>query len=155
MAERTNQVYKPLFDRLVDRMRFPRYDLTPVRTIDREGLKESVRRELEQLFNTRCPVPEHLLAGRLRTVIDYGIPDFSMVSARNFADRTRLAAIVRNAVEIYEPRLANVRVEIEAIAGNDFRLNGLIAGELVVDGVPTPVLFTTLFDLKERQAEVQ
>ena len=38
----------PLFDRLVDRDRFLRHELRSMRTLDRRGVKESVRRELEQ-----------------------------------------------------------------------------------------------------------
>jgi type VI secretion system lysozyme-like protein len=162
MTEPTNQVRMPLFDRLVDRDRFLRRDLVQVRTIDRRGVRESVRRELEQLFNTRCPIPAHLLPSRTRTVIDYGIPDFSTLSARNPSDRTRLAEILRLAIGVYEPRLANVRVEIDAPSGmgsqngsNDFELTGLIAADLVVDDVHEPVLFSTALQMKDGIVEVR
>lgn len=139
----------PLFDRLVDRDRFLERELVQTRTLDRRGVRESVRRELEQLFNTRCPIPAHRLGSRPRTVIDYGIPDFSTFSARDLNDRARLAIILRKAVEDYEPRLANVKVDIDAIVGDDFRLNGAIHADLVIDGVPEPVLFTTSLQIKE------
>ena len=126
-----------------------------MRTLDRRGLRESVRRELEQLFNTRCPVPAHSLAGRLRTVIDYGIPDFSTFSARNVNDRGRLAVILEQAIASYEPRLANVRVEITGVPGDDFSLAGAIHADLVVDGVPEPVLFSTVLQMKEGSVEVR
>ena len=154
MTDRPFAVRMPLFDRLVDRDRFLRRDLVQVRTIDRRGVRESVRRELEQLFNTRCPIPAHLLPSRTRTVIDYGIPDFSTFSARNPFDRTRLAEVLRQAIGVYEPRLANARVEIEA-AGNDFELTGIITADLVVDGVHEPVLFTTALQVKEGIVEVR
>ncbi|HYR29821.1 MAG TPA: type VI secretion system baseplate subunit TssE, partial [Thermoanaerobaculia bacterium] len=108
----------------------------------------------EQLFNTRCPIPAHRLASRPRTVIDYGIPDFSTFSAREHNDRARLAIILRKAIEVYEPRLSNVRVEIEPIVGNDFKLNGTIAADLVIDGVPEPVLFETALQIKEGTVQV-
>src|ERR1051325_5709685 len=98
MADRSPQVRMPLFDRLVDRDRFLSRELVQMRTLDRRGVRESVRRELEQLFNTRCPIPAHRLGSRPRTVIDYGIPDFSTFSARNFDDRKRIAEILRKAV---------------------------------------------------------
>lgn len=146
----------PLFDRLVDHDRFLRRELVQMRTIDRRGIRESVRRELEQLFNTRCPIPEHrLTSARPRTVIDYGIPDFSTFSARNPNDRDRLAVILRQAIEAYEPRLANVSVEIKPIPGDDFILGGSIAADLMVDGVPEAVLFTTALQMKEGSVEVR
>lgn len=144
----------PLFDRLVDRDRFLKRELVQTRTLDRRGVKESVRRELEQLFNTRCPIPVHRLALRQLTVIEYGIPDFSTFAARNPHDRTRLAAILRRAIEAYEPRLANVRVEIDSNVGSDFHLNGVIHADLLFDGVPEPVLFTTVLQMKEGNVEV-
>ena len=145
----------PLFDRLVDRDRFLRRELVQMRAIDRRGVRESVRRELEQLFNTRCPVPAHLLPARTRTVIDYGIPDFSMLTARNPEDRARLANILRRAIEIYEPRLANVRVEVSIEGGDDFHLTAVIAADLVFDGIPEPVLFTTALQMKEGSVDVR
>jgi len=154
MSERKVQVRMPLFDRLVDRDRFLRRELRPMRTLDRRGVKESVRRELEQLFNTRCPVPAHRLAGRLRSVIDYGIPDFSTFSARNFDDWQRLAGILREAIEVYEPRLAQVNVSVEPKAGDDFVLVAHIEAVLITENVPEPVSFTTTLQTKEGSAEV-
>ncbi len=144
----------PLFDRLVDRDRFLERELVQTRTLDRRGVRESVRREMEQLFNTRCPIPAHRLGSRPRTVIDYGIPDFSTFSARDPNDRARLAVILRKALESYEPRLANVKVDIEALVGNDFSLNGTIQADLLIDGVPEPVLFTTALQIREGTVDV-
>jgi type VI secretion system protein ImpF len=154
MADRSPQVRMPLFDRLVDRDRFLERELVQTRTLDRRGVRESVRREMEQLFNTRCPIPAHRLGSRPRTVIDYGIPDFSTFSARDPNDRARLAVILRKALEAYEPRLANVKVEIDALVGNDFSLDGTIQADLLIDGVPEPVLFTTALQIREGTVEV-
>lgn len=147
-------VRTPLFDRLVDRDPGLRRELRPLRTLDRRGLRESVRRELERLFNTRCPVPAHRLAGRPRTVLDYGIPDLSGFSPRSHEDRERLAAILRRAVEAYEPRLADVRVQLEADPHDELALAGRIQAVLVVGSVPEPVSFLTVLQLKEGEVEV-
>jgi type VI secretion system protein ImpF len=169
MAGRPIEVRMPLFDRLVDRTRsrIPHPDKVQMRTIDRGALKKSVRRELEQLFNTRCPIPAHLLGARPRTVIDYGVPDFSTISARNVADRARLAAMLRSAVEAYEPRLANVRVEVHLFSASDRvselqieriadgTLLAVVHGDLVVDGVPEAVLFTTALQTSEGSVAVR
>ena len=148
------EVRMPLFDRLVDRDLFLRRELRSMRTLDRRGLKESVRRELEQLFNTRCPVPAHRLEVRARSVIDYGIPDFSTFSARKYEDRQRLAEVLRHAIEAYEPRLAQVHVFVEPMAGDDFTLVAHIDAVMVVENTPEPVSFTTTLQTKEGSAEV-
>jgi type VI secretion system protein ImpF len=154
MPEKKVEVRTPLFDRLVDKDRFLRSELRPMRTLDRRGVKESVRRELEQLFNTRCPVPAHRLAGRVRTVIDYGIPDFSTFSARNQDDWGRMADILRRAIEVYEPRLAQVRVAVERAKDDEFQLVAQIEAVLVTENVPEPVSFTTVLQTREGTAEV-
>ena len=124
-----------------------------MRTLDRRGLKESVRRELEQLFNTRCPIPSHRLRLRERSVIDYGIPDFSNFSPRRFEDRARLADVLRRAIEAFEPRLANVRVHVDG--GDDMTLVGIIEADLVVENVTEPVSFETVLQLKEGSVDVR
>lgn len=154
MATQKIEVRMPLFDRLVDRDPRLRHELRPSRTLDRRGLRESVRRELEQLFNTRCPFPAHRLPIRERSVIDYGIPDFSVFSPRSYDDRARLAELLRRTIEAFEPRLIDVQVSLEPHAGNDLSLLGVIEGKLLTDLVPEPVSFETSVDLKEGKVEV-
>ena len=148
------EVRMPLFDRLVDRdPRLP-HELRPTRTLDRRGLRESVRRELEQLLNTRCPFPAHRLPIGKRSVIDYGVPDFTVFSARSFDDRVRLAELLRRTIEAFEPRLIDVQVSLELMPGNDLALLGFIEAKMLTDLVPEPVSFETALDLKEGKVEV-
>jgi type VI secretion system lysozyme-like protein len=142
----------PLFDRLVDRDRSSQRE--PLRTLDGTGLRESVRRELEQLFNSRCPLASHRLQDRPRTVVEFGIPALSEYSASRVEDRQRLAEQLRRAIAAYEPRLAEVRVQLDPVPGYPFSLVGSITAFLVTNGVPAAVSFTTVFELKEGEARV-
>jgi type VI secretion system protein ImpF len=99
MADESH-VRTPLFDRLVG----------GERTLTVRGLRESVRRELELLLNTRSSFPSRRLPGAPLTVIDYGIPPLADFSARNADDQNKLAAALRDAIAAFEPRLASVRV---------------------------------------------
>src|SRR4029077_11608679 len=85
-----------LFDRLVDTEPESQKEVRPLRILDKAGLKESVRRELGRLLNTRCPIPLAPLAER--TVINYGIPDFSSLSPHSMDDRNRLEQWMREAI---------------------------------------------------------
>ena len=154
MVEPRAEIRMPLFDRLVDHDPMRRREVRPLRTLGRSDLEESVRRELEQLFNTRCPIPAHRLAGRPRTVVDYGIPDLSGFSARSADDRDRVADILRRAIEVFEPRLAGVQVLLAAVPEDDFALAGRIEALLVADPIPEPVSFLTALQLKEGEVEV-
>ncbi len=146
-------VRTPLFDRLVDRDRFED-EARPLRTLDRAGLKLSVRRELELLFNTRSPVPSHRLTSAPRTVIDYGIPDLGTFSPSNADDRDRLADAMRRAAVAYEPRLAEIRVRVVPVENDALRLGVQIEAMLIVDSVREPVSFSAGIDFREGKVSV-
>lgn len=134
----TTTVRMPLFDRLADdEAREPR----PRRTLDRMGLRDSVRRELELLFNTRSPLPVHHLLPAERSVINYGIPDLSEYAPRNADDRALLAETLRRAIVAYEPRLVEVRVRMSEQQVGSRTLVALVEAAIVVDDVREPVSF--------------
>lgn len=151
----SREVRAPLFDRLIDRDLRVRREPRPLRTLDRQGLRESIRRELESLFNTRSPLPAERLRGRDRTVVEYGVPDLAVLAPGREEDRQRLAAVLREAIEAYEPRLAAVRVVVDAPAPDPARgqtLRARIEATLVVEEVPESVSFGLA--LGEEGAEV-
>lgn len=117
-----------------------------MRTLTPGELRESVRRELERLLNTREPLPSRTLGDRTRTVIDYGVPDFSSYSPRSHDDRQRLAEALRQAIDAYEPRLQQARVAVEPVPGDDQALVGRIDALLVVEEVHEPISFATIFE---------
>ena len=147
MAERREDFPMPLFDRLIDReLHFGR-EVRPLRTVDRAGLRESVRRELARLVNSRVQLPWEELESRPRTVIDYGIPDFGNISAANHEHRERLARFLARTIEHFEPRLEKVRVELVPPGTDGSQLRGTIQALLVVGSTREPIAFaTTLSD---------
>ena len=154
MEEREINVRRPLFDRLVDSEPRDPHEVRPLRTLDRAGLKQSVRRELEQLFNTRCPEPAHRISTNDRTVIDYGIPDLASYSPQNQDHRVELAEIIRRAATAYEPRLADIRVRVVPIAGRDLALAVRIEAAVIIAGVPEAVSFEVVLRMDEGKANV-
>ena len=148
-GEQKVEVRTPLFDRLVDRDPTLRRELRPMRTLGRAGLRESVRRELEMLLNTRTSLPANRLSLRERSVIDYGIPDCSMFSPRSFDDRGRLAEILRRAIAAYEPRLAGVRVTVDVSPSDELAMAVRIEATLITGAVPEPVSFDTVLQSGE------
>ena len=80
-------------------------------------VRESVRRELFRLFNTRCAAPIAEVAGSERTVIDFGVPDFTTLNPTSERDRQQMARLLVEAVRAFEPRLQQPRVEVRMRAG--------------------------------------
>lgn len=138
-----------LFDRLVGRRLHGDEPNVP-RVLDLKELKESVRRELERLLNTRCSVPMHLLGEEERTVITYGIPDFSSLSAKSGDDQQLLATIVSDTVTAFEPRLRQVNVTVEPFQ-NSYRGLLLRIDALLVTGTHVePVTFVFASNKSEK-----
>ena len=84
----------------------------------------------------RAAIPVTVAGAADRTVLDYGLPDYTGRSALSGSDRTAIARAAERAIRAFEPRLANPKVSvIEEEVGSrslDFR----IAGTLVVNKVP-------------------
>jgi type VI secretion system protein ImpF len=131
-----------LFDRLVDTEPQSQKEVRPLRTLDKNGLRASIRRELGRLLNTRCPMP--LTPIDERTVINYGIPDFSWLSLHNGDHRARLASWIRDAIVAYEPRLADVQVTVDPPIKSERSLTAKIEANLRIETIREPVAFTVV-----------
>lgn len=124
-----------LFERLVDLEPERKEEAQPFRVLNREELRESVRRELGRLLNTRCPVPLDRLAEEERTVINYGLPDFTSLSPQSVHDRKLICELISQSITAYEPRLRNVRVCADCYEEDERRLQITVEAELVTDWV--------------------
>ncbi|HWS85716.1 MAG TPA: type VI secretion system baseplate subunit TssE [Pyrinomonadaceae bacterium] len=143
-----------LFERLSDaEPRSRTEEAQPFRVHDVRALRESVRRELARLLNTRRH-PRAESGGDGLTVLDYGIPDFSPLSASSGDDQNRLASEVAAAVAAFEPRLSGVRVRVERPHGEGRALLLRIEGRLAVGTLAEPVSFPVLVRVKSGEALV-
>jgi len=135
-----------LFERLVadpDRWfgKPSRLDPEPRRALDREGLRDSVRREVEALLNTRCPLPPAEALSRPRTTLDYGMPELEPMRPAEADGRRYVELVVRQTIEVYEPRLRDVDVTVVDAGPGPFGLLVSISGHLVVEQVREPLSF--------------
>ena len=132
-----------VLDRLLD-------DGAPVSGDALMALRESVRRDLEWLLNTRRlyqPLSEDY-AELQKSVLLYGIPDITSLGRDAPASRARLQAHIEEAIALFEPRLSNVRVSvIEAPAeGGARQVHFRILALLLADPEPLRVSFDTKVD---------
>ncbi len=114
-------------------------------------LKGSVRRDLEWLLNSRkiSDLPDEGLKEVNRSTYVYGLPDLSILTMASAGDRNKLVKQIIGAINLFEPRLTNVRlvmVETPDAAKKDVRLR--IEAMLRMDPVPEPVSFDTVIELK-------
>jgi type VI secretion system protein ImpF len=160
---RTNAAEQPLVASLLDRL----LDEEPTASRDApknqnqllRELKQSVRRDLENLLNTRqrcLDLPEDL-AELSRSLVNYGIPDFTgsgMGSAKSPQDICRL---LKEVIVRYEPRFKRVAVQLlDNSESLDRTLRFRIDTVLRVEPVAERVIFdstlqpgTGTFDVRE------
>jgi type VI secretion system protein ImpF len=150
-------VMRSVFDRLIDQE--PRNDkdapLTHTQSVHQ--LKESLRRDLEWLLNSRLVAfpPAERLREVNRSVYVYGLPDFTACSLSNPEDQNKLIRHLQTALKCFEPRLAKVRVvPLEASSPGTRTLRFRIEGLLLMDPAPEHISFDTLLELNSGQYEV-
>jgi type VI secretion system protein ImpF len=150
-------VTQSVLDRLIDHEPNSSVEAPVSRAQSVRLLKSAVRRDLDQLLNTRR-IPEEPEAARqelTRSVFTYGLPDFSTYSMASPADKSRLLRQLVAAIKLFEPRLANVRlVPLESPTVGMQRVRLRIEATLLMDPHPEPVSFDTVIELRSGNCQV-
>jgi type VI secretion system protein ImpF len=136
-----------VFDRLLDDDPGTTAERAMTRAESIERLKESVRRDLEWLLNTRriAETAPPSLEALQTSLYHYGLPDTSSMSRDSPEVRNRLARMVEQAITAHEPRLDGVRV---TLAGGEKTAIGavrfVVEALLRMDPSPERVSFDTV-----------
>jgi type VI secretion system protein ImpF len=140
-----------VLDRLIDLEPGNRMENSLSRSQSVRLLKSAVRRDLEWLLNSRriCDPPDEALKELNKSTYVYGLPDLSSLTMAASGDRNKLVRQILATINLFEPRLANVRlvvVEAPDSAKKDVRLR--VEAMLRMDPVPEPITFDTVIELK-------
>lgn len=153
---------QPLLPSVLDRL----IDLRP--DVDREPtssqtqvlhqLRQTVRRDLENLLNSRCRCrswPEELTE-LSRSMVSYGVPDLSGADIFNSERRRIFLRTVEEVIRKFEPRFT--RVKVVEVANADlldrtlrFRIDALLRAY----PAPEPIVFDSSLEPGTRNFEVQ
>lgn len=153
-----------IFDRLTD--------ADSAGTVDRRGYSESafissVRRDLENLLNTRRPTFGELGIDELpqvkNSIVGYGLPDFANLRGLSDEMRQSIGREIADAIANFEPRLTDIEVTIKdpEILKNELKdkfqtmaVYFHIAARLRMDPCP-PVAFETVLELAQGRHRVE
>jgi type VI secretion system protein ImpF len=133
-----------IFDRLLDDDPTNSREAAQSRQQVLREFKRSVRRDLENLLNTRQRWGEWpaALEELEKSLVNYGIPDFTGVNMSVASERERLRGVIQRVIEQFEPRFQTVRVRLlDNTEAFDRTLRFRIDGLLKVDPAPEPVVF--------------
>lgn len=97
----------PVLDRLLQK------EDTRANHLQLRQLRESVRRDLENLMNTRyrCVSPDSDLKQVNKGLPNYGLPDLSTINLNSAEALSSFCRQIADTIRIYEPRIKSVKVE--------------------------------------------
>lgn len=90
-----------------------------------------------------------------RSLVSYGLPDFTSFSLLSKHDRNRIRRAVEQAIANFEPRLARVNVTLEPPRDNDRALRFHIEALLRLEPAPELVTFDAVLQLTTQKYVVQ
>ena len=147
-----------ILDRLLDDEPEISTEPASTRIKNLRSLERSVARDLEALLNSRQETLQELPSEFKevnRSLLTYGLPDFTSFSLLTQDDRLRIRRSVEDAINRFEPRLLRVRVNLEAPREHDRGLRFRIDAFLRVDPSPEPVTFDAVLQMNTQQYVIQ
>jgi type VI secretion system protein ImpF len=138
-----------VLDRLIDDEPGVRRDPPQSRTQVLRELKQSVRRDLENLLNTRqrcLPHPQNLSELEF-SLVSYGMPDVIGTTMAGNEGREQLRTILEEIIRRFEPRFKTVKVELlDGAESLDRTLRFRIDALLHATPAPEPVTFDSALE---------
>ncbi len=130
--------------------------LSPARSL--QQLRASVRRDLENLLNSRCRVvsPAAHFTEVQNSWLNYGLPDLATVNLLDHDRKRDFASAVEQVIRRFEPRFKTVRVHFpESRHTNDRTLRFRIDAVLFADPEPQEVVFDSVLEPVLRTVTVE
>ncbi len=158
MAKREHErtLQPSVLDRLIDREPSNRKEAQAVRAQSIRELKDSLRRDIEWLLNTRRTpeVPELTATELWKSTYCYGLPDITGVALNTPEAQADLIHSVERAISAFEPRLLNVAVTLRPSQPGARTLRFQIEALLRVEPTPMRIFFDTTLELIRGEYEV-
>jgi type VI secretion system protein ImpF len=147
-----------VLDRLLDDDPTATRETAKMRTQILRELKLSLRRDLENLLNTRRrakSVPDDLEELQI-SLVNYGIPDITGADLGAAENRTDFARVIEKVLRDFEPRFKSVHVEMldnpdPSKRTLKFRIEGLLHAE----PAPEPIVFDSALEPATGNVEVK
>jgi type VI secretion system protein ImpF len=147
-----------LLDRLLDDEPENTHEAPTSRHQLLRDMKSSVRRDLENLLNTRplCAKWPAELRELEKSSVNYGVPDFSGLAMSSGFSREQLCQNIESVIRAFEPRFKTVKVvPLENVESIDRTLRFRIDALLWADPAPEPVVFDSSMQAATGNFEVK
>jgi type VI secretion system protein ImpF len=156
--DKKRQLRPSILDRLLDDEPHVQVEASNSKKNQLKALRSSVKRDLENLLNTRYRVvapPEEFKELEL-SLLNYGLPDLATVNIVSVDKGREFNCQLETMLRDYEPRFKSVKVQnVEAKDKGDRTLRFRIDATLYADPAPEVVVFDSVLDPVSRTVNVE
>lgn len=151
------EIRPSILDRLIDEdPNSPDQDKSRVQHV--RDLRNSVKRDLENLMNTRfrMQTPPEQLIQLEKSLLNYGLPDLATVNIADAGKKYQFIKNLETTLATFEPRFKTIKViHIENKETNDRTLRFRIDATLYADPSPEVIIFDSILDPVFRTVKVE
>lgn len=108
----SSRIILSVFDRLLDDDPQSSREQPVDESLQLKLMQQAIRRDLENLLNTRvrCTAWQPEYTELENSLLNYGLPDFTAAGLNAASDPDVLVEAIERAIELFEPRLTDVRI---------------------------------------------
>ncbi len=158
MADKNNKLRPSILERLQDHNPGENFDGNTDQHQGREDLKNSIRRDLENLLNTRVRIvePGDEYPELRLSILNYGFPDLATVNIADQSKKLQLIDHLETLLITFEPRFKSVAVSFRENKTDSVNrsLKFRIDAELYADPLPEVVVFDSELEPSMRRVNV-
>jgi type VI secretion system protein ImpF len=145
-------ITQSLIDRLTDREQWPE-----TRAASISMYRESLKRDVEWLLNTRQPVLPELepFPATASSVLNYGLPDIHSFDNSAGKEQNALTLALEKCIRTFEPRINRPRVFLTRTDLLSRSLKFHIEGQVLFENMEEEIKFDTVLELISGEYEVK
>ncbi|MCI0506852.1 MAG: type VI secretion system baseplate subunit TssE [Gammaproteobacteria bacterium] len=156
--EKHQELLPSILDRLTDNTIYS-HDPSLTSSFQRiKELRQSVRRDLENLFNTRFRITElpQNLEQLDNSLVNYGLPDLATINLLDSTSRSRFCRFLEATIRKFEPRFKNVEVShVGNVDENDRTMRFRIEAVLYAEPLPETIIFNSVLEPVTRTVKIE
>ena len=157
-VDKKKKLRPSIIDRLFDNEPHNQTEHDPEHHQLLKQLRNSVRRDLEQLLNTRYCItePPHEYIEVSESLLNYGLPDLATINIVDIDKRNTFTMQLEKSLKIFEPRFKSVKVSFRSNADTiDRTLRFRIDAVIYADPLPEVVVFDSVLEAVTRTVSVK
>ena len=157
-TDKNLEIRPSILDRLIDNDPTHLQDQDKSRVQHLRELRLSVKRDLENLMNTRFRIqaPPEQLTQLEKSLLNYGLPDLATVNIADIEKKRQFIKSLELTLASYEPRFKTVKViHTPNKESNDRTLRFRIDATLYADPAPEVIVFDSVLDPVFRTIKVE